>query len=117
MAMDHSLTMVVPVADAEAANAYATAMNWGPIFSVDLSPDGQLPVTHKACHQFQTAEFVATLLAAKASEDTDLDALDPVFIYAGPSQSSLFETALQSAEIEAELGTTLSNYYPPPPEI
>lgn len=113
MSMDHSLTMVVPVADAAAANAYASAMNWGNIFTVDLSPNGQLPVTHKGCHQFQTAEFVATIEAAKASEEPELDALNTVFIHGEESQSPLFETVLQSSEIEAGLGTKLAVYYPP----
>lgn len=113
MAMDHSLTMIVPVSDVAAANAYAVAMNWGPIFSVDLSPNGQLPVTHKGCHQFQTAEFVATLEAAKASVEPALAALDSVFIHGEASQSPLFETVLQSSEIEAVLGTKLAVYYPP----
>lgn len=117
MAMDHSLTMIVPVADVAAANAYAVAMNWGPIFSADLSPNGQLPVTHKGCHQFQTAEFVATLEAAKSSAEPALAALDTVFIHGEVSQSPLFETVLQSSGIESELGTKLAIYYPPPPDI
>lgn len=44
MSNDRSVTMIVPAADRDAANTYAVAMNWGPIFSVALSPTGALPV-------------------------------------------------------------------------
>ena len=113
MSMDYSLSMVVAVTDAVAANAYAAAMNWGNIFTIDLSPSGQLPVTHKGCHQFQTAEFVATIEAAKASQQPELDLLNAVFIHGEASQAPLFETVIQSTDIEGQLGTKLKVYYPP----
>lgn len=103
----HSLTMIVPVASADAANAYSEAMTWGSIFTVDLSPDGNLPVTHKACHMFVTAEFVATIEAAKASEDEQLAVLNSVFIHPEESIEPKFNEAIAAHD------PVLQRYYPP----
>lgn len=114
MQVTHSLTLVVAAADLDAANAYFESLGWGsPVLSVPLSPNGQLPVTHYGAHAFQTAELVATLLAAKASDDPALDGLNPVFVFAEESAAAKFEAALQSPEILGALGTTLLLYYPP----
>lgn len=81
--------------------------NWGPIFSVTLSPDGALPITHYGTHQFETAEYVATMEAAKASADPALDGLDNLYIYAEVSTDPQFMTAL------AEHSPALQRYEPP----
>lgn len=110
----HSITMIAPVDDAPAFNAYGAGLNWGEnTLTVPLSADGQLPVTHLGAHDMRTGEWAATLMAAKESDDPELDALDPVFIYPVESDTQKFDEALQSSEIVAALGTTLQRYYPP----
>lgn len=107
-ALDYSLTLIAPVADLDAANGYFAALGWGDaIFVAELSPDGQLPVTHKACHLYQTAEFVATLQAAKASDDEQLAALNQVFIFAAEGDTPAFDAAIAAHD------PVLQRYYPP----
>lgn len=107
MSNDHSLTMIVPAADLEAANAYTVVMEWGPIFTIPLSPDGQLPVTHYGCHTFETAEYVATIRAAALSDDPALDCLDNLYIHADVSETPLWSQAL------AEHSPALQRYQEP----
>jgi hypothetical protein len=110
----HSMTLVAAEADRDAANAYFEGLGWGnPILTVPLSADGQLPVTHYGAHDMRTAEVVATLLAAKESDDPTLDGLDPVFIYPVESETQQFDVALASSECVTAFGTTLQRYYPP----
>lgn len=94
MSNNYSLTMIVPASDVEAANAYTDAMKQGAMFTVPLSPDGQLPVTHYGCHTFETAEYVATIEAAKVSDDPVLDALNNLYTKAEISEVPLWAEAL-----------------------
>lgn len=113
MPVTHSLTIISTAPDQAAANAYFEGLGWGPVLTVPLSPNGQLPVTHYAAHDMRTAEVVATLLAAKESDDPTLDPLNGVFIYVVESETAQFDAALASTEIASALGTTLQRYYPP----
>lgn len=109
MADTHSLSMIVPVADASAADAYFAAIGWGgPVFVVDISEDGALPVTYKGCHTYVSAEYVATLQAAQASGDPELAGLVPVYIYAEEASEPKFDQAL------AAHTPPLQRYFAPP---
>ena len=113
-----SLSLITAAAHKQASDEFfAGGLNWGgPVFVVELSPDGQLPVTHYGAHAVHTAEFVAMLEAAKASDDPALDALDDVFVYPVESSTPGFADAiagLNGSTIVADLGSTLQRYYPP----
>jgi hypothetical protein len=118
MTVTNSTTMIASAADRDAVNAYFDSLNWGSnTLSVPLSPDGQLPVTHYGAHDMQTAEVTATLLAAQASADPLLDALNTLFIRAVESTSETFTETIAGEgdgnDIVSVLGTTLQVYYPP----
>lgn len=113
MPVTHSMTLVTTAADRPAANAYFDGLGWGEeVLVVRLSPDGQLPITHYAAHDMRTAEVVATLQAAQASDDPILDAIDGLFIYPVESETAQFAAAIQSAEIVTAFGSTLQIYSP-----
>lgn len=108
MTATHSVTYVTTIADRDAMNAYFASLGWGAQnLMVQLSASGQLPTTHYAAHTYHNMDVVATLQAAKASTDSELDALNGLFIYAVESNSPKFNEAVSSAEIIAAFGTTL----------
>jgi len=118
MQVTHSFTAIAPLAAVDSANAFFdNGFGWGsPVFTVPLSANGALPVTHMGLHTYVTAEFAATLGAAKASDDPELDALDAVFLHAVEAESSKFHDAiggLNGSTIVADLGSTLQVYSPP----
>lgn len=96
MASNYSLSLICPVDDVAAADTFfKEAFGWGDTtFVSPASSDGQLPVTHKGAHDFQTEEFIAALEAAKASSDPTLDALNPVIIYSVESETPKYDDAL-----------------------
>ena len=45
-----SVVMITPIDMLDTANAFGEEINWGSgVFSVPLSPNGELPITHYGC--------------------------------------------------------------------
>ncbi|PJK29973.1 hypothetical protein [Minwuia thermotolerans] len=65
----YSVSLAVPAAAQDDANALAVALGWdvwpGRTFSVPLSADGAAPASHYGCHTWATQGFLDTLSAAQ----------------------------------------------------
>lgn len=82
MSATQSLSMIVPDAQKQAADAFFAGLGWGsPTFSAPLAETEEGPATHWGCHIWQTPEFVAVLNASIASAAPDLAVLDDIFFH------------------------------------